>query len=130
MKSKENKKSKQYLNLLTRTIQGIQFELLATYQIQDKVVMHKFYDVNDRISGRIVGVNVNKNSKKINSYWVKINVKTVNSTSNIRGMRRVKTLSVYDKYLWTPLDLKLRSDEVLIEITTKELDSLNKKQKK
>lgn len=127
MKSKENKKSKQYLNLLTRTIQGIQFELLATYQIQDKVVMHKFNNF-EPISGRIIGANVNKNSKKINSYWVK--VKAFGSVSGIRGLRRIKTLGIQDRCLWTPLDLKLRSDEVLIEITTKELDSLNKKQKK
>lgn len=127
MKSKENKKSKKYLNLLTKTVQGIQFELLATYQIEDKVIMRKAYSF-EQISGRIVGANVNKSSKKINSYWVKI--RAGGAISNIRGLRRVKTLSVHDKYLWTPLDLKLRSDEVLIEITTKELDSLNKKQRK
>lgn len=69
LEKNKSKSKKEYQVLLTHTIQTIQFELLSTYQINQKVkIPYTFHGGPSNIEGKIVGASLNKSSKRISSY--------------------------------------------------------------
>ena len=138
MKSKNNsqKIKKENTLLLNQAIQSIQFELLATYQIGDKVKIQygSYHGKSELIEGKIVGANITSKTKKITSYWIQ--VKGQKDPYYVHGMK-----NNINKYNWnismpsfySPEKEKCKKNwhnNTVVSLNVTTLDKLNKLDKK
>lgn len=146
MKSKENNSpkstKKEQALLLKSAIQSIQFELLATYEIGEKVKIQylknksglSYYDnlTPNIIQGKIVGANISNRSKKISSYWVELTDSAHFDPYYIKGQDGSITCADHFQYypqFWTPNLLQYKRNlnkKILVRMKVNTLNHTNK----